>query len=96
MKASTILTDVKELLSVPEHWVPRPGDCKQTWCIINAVSDISCRLEANPDSDRVLEYISKAVKIDYCNLAFWNDNHSHTDVMLAIDKAIELAEAKGD
>jgi len=95
MKASDVLIVAKALISSPKKWCKgefdQPGD---KHCPQGAILTVAETLEDREPSFRARSYLMKVVGIT----TSWNDapERTHDEVMVAFDKAIELAKRDED
>jgi hypothetical protein len=97
------ITAAQELIRDPDHWIQ--GSFAQTendigvtpdhpaatcWCIWGAL----LKVEAEEEAYEILDLAIRDVAPDSIReIAYFNDNHSHEDVMKMFDRAKELAAA---
>lgn len=103
MNTYETLVAAKELINDPENWMQ--GDYtngKGCYCALGAIA-VSAgltqfRSSGHPASLLLREVVESQVKTSetqYETFAAYNDNHTHSEVMEAFDKAIALAKERG-
>ena len=102
MKTVDVLVKAKELIQDPTKWMQGDftNDEQTCFCGLGAIASVSSLDYYQVNSSDAGNYLRlAAISLDDhhdCELSFapFNDSHSHTEVMQAFDKAIELATLK--
>ena len=104
MDYAKLIMDMKELISTPEKWT-KGTEARDKNGNICSYSDAVCfctlgafEMVVNEqnitgiDRDTIFDYIAATIKkLGYHSITYFNDNHTHEDVMNLFDKAIELS-----
>lgn len=96
MKTLDVLIEAKKLIQNPENWIQGDYSNEQRTCFCSLGAIAKVESVENWDSDsRPAALLLRAVVADQLsksyNFAGYNDTHTHSEVMEAFDKAIELA-----
>lgn len=110
MKIVEVLTKAKALIVNPENWTQEEyTNSKGCFCALGAIAEVSEKNEAGEVSwfsaneskaGRFLRdsnkewFIANGWELNGTSFAVFNDSNTHTEVMEAFDKAIQLAQAE--